>query len=495
MEKFIKVMMLDDLINFIKQNYRKILIILVIHLLLNISIGIVNYPYIDDTSRASTGITGYADSYYRYGSEVLSWGLQGSRHLTDNGLTNHIVTSLILTLTSVLIIYVLKKRNSNVGIGEILASTIVGINPWVLELLSFRFDTPFMTLSILLSIIPFYYFEKSIKLFGITSLVSIFIMCNTYQGSSGIYLALLIILWYLNYVEDKTKNLLLTVSVGVGSYIVGILFFLLEMKLFPSPNPTFGNTTIAPLAIIIKTAIKNAYLYGLTIFNQSASVWKFLIALVFLLIIIKIIFSKISLFKKFLGLILIPTVIVSSYGLYLFLLSSLMLQRPRYAFGFGIVICFLMVSLTRYNNHSKIRTLTNLVTILTIFYFMNFGLGYASVLANQKSQFQSDSTLLQMEISDLVSKGKGQKIHLNYMANNSIIFENSTRNYPLLRYLVPDNRSTYWPNLFWFRIATGSTARVGEIGKGVNLDELQFEKETSNFKIYSKGNEAYFFHK
>ena len=52
----------------------------------------------------------FGTTYARWGSEFLSWFVQGSRHLTDLGLTTPILTGLILSLTSILAIYIINDQ-------------------------------------------------------------------------------------------------------------------------------------------------------------------------------------------------------------------------------------------------------------------------------------------------------------------------------------------------------------------------------------------------
>lgn len=137
----------------LKENRYKLFLIFAIYLTAILSIGMVNYPYLDDCLRQITGITGFAESYCRWGSEISSQIIQGSRHLTDMGLTTHIITAITLGFSSIIAVYVLNdKKFSWVSAA---CSTIIGLNPWFLGCISFRFDSPYMALSVLLSIVPF----------------------------------------------------------------------------------------------------------------------------------------------------------------------------------------------------------------------------------------------------------------------------------------------------------------------------------------------------
>lgn len=96
-----------------------------------LSIGIVNFPYIDDAGRRIYGDTGFAESYCRWGSEIALWIVQGSRHLTDMGLTTHILTAIILTISSIIVGYVLNDKKFNWV--SLICSTFIGLNTWFLQ--------------------------------------------------------------------------------------------------------------------------------------------------------------------------------------------------------------------------------------------------------------------------------------------------------------------------------------------------------------------------
>lgn len=172
-----------------KENKSLLITTVLIYQVAILAIGIVAFPYIDDTARQLTGATDFARSYSRWGSEIASWLVQGSRHLTDMGLTTHILTGLILALSSIIVVYCL--NNKKLELLPLIVSTIIGLNPWFLQSVSFRFDSPYMALSILFSVIPFLWWEKKSSTFFILSVISILLMCNTYH-----LLLVFILLWY-----------------------------------------------------------------------------------------------------------------------------------------------------------------------------------------------------------------------------------------------------------------------------------------------------------
>ncbi|MGX7243474.1 glucosyltransferase domain-containing protein, partial [Enterococcus quebecensis] len=189
--------------NWAKENRSLLLMTVLIYQVPILAIGIINFPYLDDTARQITGATDFARSYSRWVSEIASWFVQGSRHLTDLGLTTHIITGLILAAASIIVVYCLNKKKLEVL--PLIASTLIGLNPWFLQSVSFRFDSPYMALSIFFSVLPFLWWEKRSKTFFILSIISIFFMCNTYQASSGIYIIMVLAL-SLNEILSNEKH-------------------------------------------------------------------------------------------------------------------------------------------------------------------------------------------------------------------------------------------------------------------------------------------------
>lgn len=136
--------------------YKKIktaLLILSIYLLVNINISLAEFPYIDDIGRQLSGYTGFSQYFSRYLSEASSRFIQGGQHLTDSGLTSNLISAFILSLSSLIVLYVIFPSKSYSIISHFINNT--RLKSMVLEPLSFRFDNPFMSLSVLVCIIPF----------------------------------------------------------------------------------------------------------------------------------------------------------------------------------------------------------------------------------------------------------------------------------------------------------------------------------------------------
>ncbi len=207
-----------------KEAKKKIYFLLGSYAVYGITLGLTYYPYIDDTQRQVEGNTSFGAHYARYGSELFSWIFQGSRHLTDTGLTSFLITSLILTLTSWVTIYSLKQGEKVTWV-ETIISLLIGVNPWFLACFSFRFDAPFMALSMLVSVIPFLFYKEK-RVFYPLSFIAIFLMCNFYQLSSGIYIVMILSLSLKEFLDGKQLfDILKKLLVSAVAFSLGMILF------------------------------------------------------------------------------------------------------------------------------------------------------------------------------------------------------------------------------------------------------------------------------
>lgn len=475
----------------INDNKLVLITIFLIYQVVILSIGIINYPYIDDISRRRNGSPGFAKTYSRWGSEIASWMVQGSRHLTDMGLTSHILTGLILSVASVIALYVLSKKMT---ILPAIASTIIGLNPWFLQCISFRFDSPFMALSVLFSLIPFLWWEKNRYLFFATSIVSLFLMCNTYQSSSGIYIVMVLSLTLKDLLAgEHLKKASIPVFLGAFSYIIAMLMYAVQTTFNPHLAERGDIVKIAPFKEIPATFIANTKMYLNAIYSQSARLWILLFfILIIFFILSSVLKSKISILATSIyTIIYLVTGAIFSYGVYLIFIEDLAEFSPRHAYGFSVFVAITIILLLSNLTQSLIKIPMQIVTSLFCYYILTFPFVYASALQYQLSSFETQSVMLANELKDVVDKTP-QDIYTNRLFKNSSVFDNTSKNYPLMRRLVPDNSSLYWPNQELFTTITEMHINFipFDPAKSV-LSEQDLQKNNYYYKVYKNGENIY----
>ena len=73
----------SDFKNYLLLNKSSALVIFIIYSVVNINIGLAEYPYIDDIGRQLQGYSKFSEHYSRYLSEYSARLIQGGDHLTE----------------------------------------------------------------------------------------------------------------------------------------------------------------------------------------------------------------------------------------------------------------------------------------------------------------------------------------------------------------------------------------------------------------------------
>lgn len=484
---------ITDFIIYIKNNFSKILAILIGYLTVAVYLGNVNYYYIDDISRRVNGSTGFGEHYARYFSEYSSYLVQGSGHLTDLGLTTYILSAIVLTFTSSLAIYILSE-NRQITWSAAIASLFIGLNPWSLELLSFRFDTPYMMISLLVSFLPFLWYHSNKVSFGVSSVISIFIMFNSYQASSGLYIILVLLVGMLDFL--KTLNLkehIFTLITSAIYYAIALGAYFIEMKFNPQLANRGDNASIAALGQLPFAIVRNLRTYLLTYLNELPYLWKLLIIIIILVFIIKVVYN----YKKNKVINFIVVIIYSlmamifSLGVYVASATDLADDRPRYAYGLAIMIALFMIYIVNDKKNSVQNILGKISVLLLSYYVFSFSLAYIAALDNQKTDFEVQATILAASLNKYV-KDDNNTVNIDRLFEDSPAYTNTQLNYPILDNLVPSNQLLYWPNIMWYNEITHSNVNFVSFDfSATDLTTFELLESSYNFDIYQKDNQIY----
>ena len=459
----------NNLKGYIKRNKFVLSLILGVYLLVNINISLAEYPYIDDIGRQVLGYTGFSEHYSRYLSEFSARLIQGGTHLTDPGLTTNIISAFILTFASTILLFVLFPSKKVTPVLA-LASTVIGINPWFLEPLSFRFDNPFMSLSILVSILPFIFWESR-KLFSICSVVCIYLMCNSYQASSGIYILMTLTLLFLEVVYSGKLNIKSLVC-SILSYVGGMVLYKIQITIKPPIFADQGN--IPSLLHLPSIMLANAKGYLKNIYLQSTKVWilLFIVALAFT-------FAWLALGS------------ILSYGSYLILSEQFYLLRPRYEYGLGVFSSIvLVVSLGITNRNQIINVLKSVFSSLLIFYFLAFSFIYVSNLKQQNNTFEVQSAMLGNSLNKYLND-KNNVVNINRFVANSPIYENATSVYPMISSLIMPNTNVSWDMTMRFNAITKFNVDFKPFDATTVNSEYKQLETTKMYDVYTKDNELF----
>ena len=220
--------------------------------------------------------------------------------------------------------------------------TLTAFNPYFLECMSYKYDSVGMATSVFVSIVPFLFINKK-YLYFVISLLSVFVMCTSYQASSGIYIMLVIFSGLISYLTDNDvtlKNIFSFFASSAIAYLVATVFFYILSTLFGAPyrdtslvlNPILWINNFIALIRIVK-------------FDFNI-VWAVLTILVIVLSAITLVSrsKRNKVLAAILTAIAISVALFLSIGAYIFLTDGV--ESARMIYGVGVFIAILSVIAT-----------------------------------------------------------------------------------------------------------------------------------------------------
>ena len=319
---------------------------------------------LDDQARLLYSYTDFTLAH-RYLSEILSYifNMNYPKIFYISPLTQLIAIA-FLSLASLALVKIVNKKISYWGL---LASVAVGLSPFYLECMSFKFDSPYMALATSCTILPFL-FVKRLSLFFIVSVIFLLCMWNLYQANNGIYIVLSMFIT-LNLILQKAglKQILKFIFVSLLAFGVALLAY----KFIIMPLGTAGGHTNS---IIDNTqysfdnikSVANRYFYLMNLWIGEHII-KILFFLSFILFgIAKFLERKINPFSSiFFIIIFLETGLFATFGL-LYIFSNLKFE-PRIFCGIGIFASILLISAT----NIKLKILNPCIKIFVLIFAYN----------------------------------------------------------------------------------------------------------------------------
>jgi len=401
-----------------------------IYLLGILSIIRANFLYWDDISRSAVGYRGWYD-WSRYVSELLSVFIHADFHLTDIAPMTQLLAILFLGVSSVLLVYVLNNRK--ITIIGLLASIPVGLSPYMLGCLSYRFDAPYMALSVLASIVPFLFLARK-KAFVFCSVISLLVMCMTYQAASGIYLLVALVLCFNDWNGKRKTNreVFLFLGRAVLSFCVAMLIF--KLFLMKPINMGYSSTEMLPLPQLFSGMLANFYAYANIINSDFGFIWKIIIAIIFCFFIVKSVHTSAQnkVISSLVAIIFLCLLFFLSYGVFLALENPLF--APRAMYGFGVLLAIINIYIVL--NFNKIAKIFAFVLSWSFFVF---AFSYGDALADQMRYVNFRASILLHDLSVLYPDKDENEMLIQL--DNTIGFTPSVRSIaqhnPVIYRLVP----------------------------------------------------------
>lgn len=458
------------------------IILNIIYFLALIPIIRANFNYLDDLGRVAFGTRGFGSAYSRYISDFLSIFLHTGKYLTDISPLPQLIATFLLSLSSIILIYVFSNKKK-VTIFNILAVIPLGLCPYFLECLSYKYDAPYMAISILASIVPILFINKKRIVYLLVTFLSCLIMCMTYQASSGIFPMLIIIYLLYIYHSDKSvkpKKIFSDLFFSVLGYGLGLLFF---KAFFVKVIVGRVSTTTVPLLNLLPTFLNHLFKYYQYIRLDFNKYWLILMILITLsFFILSVWHSKrrksLAFIWTLLGLLIL---LMLPFGIYPAL--AIPLYDPRAMYGIGVLLSLMALIIS---NIDRVYVFRLIVIAFSWFCFV-FAFTYGNALAEQKryADFR-----IQLVINDLNSLDINHDDIINIQLEGEIdispIVANMTYYDPVLDRLVPNlfGDKIYWDLAYFYTFFDlPKTIRVNNLDK----NDYPIIKETMYHTIYGEG--------
>ena len=414
-----------------KEFISSVFFLFIMYVIAIFSIIRANFYYIDDVRRSIDG-HGMRGDFSRHISQFLSYFLHTDSRLTDISPLPQLVACLLLALAGFILVKIICHKPTKY---LLLASLPLGLSPYFLSCLSYKFDAPYMALSILVSVFPFLFMQKNRWLYACICLVSILIMTMTYQAASGIFVMMALFIFFTNliYKKDTVKNNFIFLGISAMSYFVALMMFQLFFK---EQIVSYVSTALPNIKDMPAVFLRNVEIYFTNINNEFNEKWKILSIIIMAIFYVKtIIFSKVN---KILSIFLTPVVLalllIFSFGLYSILEYPLF--APRTMYGIGVFLAIICVDIC-----FSLKKIVSFPAIVLCWCFFVFSFAYGNALDDQKRYNNFRTELLLHDLSTLFPEQTDEPYPLtivNHIGFSPVV-ENVAKHNPVVKSLVHIN--------------------------------------------------------
>lgn len=443
-----------------------------------------NFYYIDDMGRADTGYKGW-EVFSRYTSYHLSTFIHGSKYLTDISPLPQLIAMALIAVSSVILLHVITNKKK-FSLLELLATIPLGLSPYFLECISYKFDSAYMALSIFSAIVPLLFYKKGYVKYTFITIIGMIIVCTTYQPSTGIF-PMLVVLIAMKLWNEKTENkeILKFIMTSILGYCIGMILFRIFIM---HPVDTYVGSSIIPLNKIIPVTIEHFKEYFTLIRSDFKSNWLLITAFMCIsYVFVMVLESKrkklIALVVSIIAICVMP---LFSFGIYPLLENTL--YQPRAMYGFGVFIAFIGASICT----SKKAYLPKIACLVLSWLFFVFAFTYGNALDVQNKYTDKRVQAVIEDLDDLEILSSKEKVKVQIKGSIGLAYgiENMSKGYGMINRLIP---ATFLGEWDWGVYRFFYYPKVKEILEETKEDLSKYNLPILKENIYHtiKGNEKY----
>lgn len=431
-----------------------------------------NIYYFDDNYRAAGGYYNWGGDFRPF-ADYLYYILGMGRNFTD--LTPLPQLFALVFLYSIYFLYIKKFNAGKINIPILLVFLPIVWSPFLLANLYFRYDSIFMLLAVLLSVLAVFCVDKKQY---IRAVVLLFVACGFYQPAIVSYICTTLFIVYTLQAESKNglfqlwlkKSFIyfLVFLGGVATYYFTIMKFTTDYNFYSASHSQMEIYNLVPnitqvlqeLSVIFKGDTGSIFL--------AIFIYLVLINLAFLV-------KKFSYLGILIFCIHIIVFLVAAAGV------NLLLNVPRFEYRtlmfFGFFISYLLLGMTYLLTQDQYKKYVYFVLFFVGFYFLSITLNVSNA---QKYKNKFDDALILDIVNTLYDSKK-------FNSNKTIVFYGETIPYTAQRLVdkypiiagVATNASYYT-----YKIQNFFPYQLKYIKFRLNKDKQEFMNHIKNQKDF-----------
>lgn len=442
-----------------------------------------NFYYKDDISRAIFGYKQW-DYFGRFLSTALATFVHTGDFLCDIAPLPQLLAMGVMALSGVLILYLVYGRTS-FTLWELVAMVPLGLNPYFLECVSFRFDAVYMAVSVLGGILPLLYRKRGAKGYLFGGMLGILMVCTTYQASTGVFPMLVILLALQDWNRGQRPREAMGFCLkSLGGYGLGLVYY--KAILMRPTNAGYVTSTLPGLDSLLSSTLRHLRHYFSNVLSDFRAWWLVMILLLALgfLWVMAHGSKRPKWVSALVSLAALVAMGVLCFGIYPMLSSPLYAPRGMYGFGIWVALLCVVCAGLRENVAVKLPALA----LAWGFFVFSFTYGNALDLQKEYTEFRLQLVIQDLNELDILETEEEKTVWISGSIGKTPLLSYTPQDGKILNRLVPDTFSggddlTQFRFFYYYDLPGLTMAQWDEKAP----EDLPVLKDTHFHTIYGEG--------
>ena len=396
----------------LKSNFGIIAFLTTVYMIALFPLFRANFNYRDDGGRVLQGFDDW-DNFGRWITNTLSHAVHADTYLRDISPLTQILAVLIMVAASIILLKVV-RGNKKLTLLDAVCVLPLGLFPYFLCCFSYKYDSPYMALSVLVSILPLVFRKNREIFYCLAVFIGTLLMCTTYQASAGIFPMVVAFTVFLDWKNgEKAGKIARYCLFSALSYIVAMLVFLL---LIPHGGNSYVAEKVSFNTLSIQHIFENYVTYFSTFKSDYLIKWFAVIALISVMFFIR---NLMETKRKWIWTLIASgavyiVILLLSFGTFPLLDEPFTMPRGMYGICTFVALICLGATPTIKGTEKKICTkrvtqAVSLIVIVTLSWMcIVFSCTYGNALAAQKSYDDFRISEVATELAELPTLNDGE---------------------------------------------------------------------------------------